>query len=110
MKWEKQTPIDNPYKGCWCSTADKVLHFGRGIRIAVGFGFAALTKNSEVIWQEDSSKEYDECMLYDEAEAMAAADPDNDWRIHLEAPLSENHYQRQGEKCWVLYKTGEGFA
>lgn len=41
---------------------------------------------------------------------MAAEDQDHDWRIHLVAPLSERHYQRQGEKMWVLYEKGQGFA
>ena len=37
-------------------------------------------------------------------------EPDNDWRIHLIAPLSERHYQRQGNNHWVLYEKGQGFA
>lgn len=41
---------------------------------------------------------------------MAKRDPDRDWRIHLVAPLSERHYQRQGEGRWILYEKGEGFA
>lgn len=37
-------------------------------------------------------------------------DEDNDWRIHLVAPLSERHYQRQDKNKWVLYEKGQGFA
>ncbi|WP_435550445.1 hypothetical protein [Desulfobacterium sp. N47] len=45
-----------------------------------------------------------------QAENLAVADPNRDWRIHLISPFSERHYQRQGECHWVLYEKGEGFA
>jgi len=49
-------------------------------------------------------------MTVQQAEVLAAQDPNHDWRIHLIAPLSECHYQRQGKELWVLYKKGQGFA
>jgi len=77
--------------------------------IGVGFGKAWLSKGDEVVWEENHD---DDCalMTVTEAEALAAADPDQDWRIHYYGPLSEAHYQRQGAGLWVLYAKGEGFA
>lgn len=78
-------------------------------RIGVGFGIASLTKNDEEIFIEEG-QDWDELLSYKEAEELAAKEPDQDWRIHLIAPLSERHFQRQGEKHWVLYEKGKGFA
>lgn len=79
--------------------------------IAVGFGCANLTKGNEVIYDEqDTDEESGDYMTVEQAEALAAADPKHDWRIHLVAPMSERHYQRQGPEQWVLYEKGMGFA
>ena len=67
-----------------------------------------LTKDGEVIWQENARTE--EYMTGAEAEALAAADPDHDWRISLMGPLREREYQRHEDGAWVLVKTGDGFA
>lgn len=77
--------------------------------IGVGFGMAALEKDGQVVFEE-CGQDFDELMTVEQAESLAAADPRHDWRIHLVAPLSERHYQRQGEKHWVLYEKGMGFA
>jgi hypothetical protein len=74
--------------------------------VAVGFGSAWLSRDGEMVREERG----DDFITAGEAEALAAADPDRDWRIHLIAPLSERHYQRQGEAHWVLYEKGPGFA
>ena len=111
--WEKKKPIKGGRGGCLiCPPIYKELPLGKGIRIAVGFGDAVLIKDNITVWSEESERceSYDDCMLYDKAEEMAAADPDHDWRIHLIAPLKESYYQRQGTKKWVLYKKGQGFA
>ncbi len=78
-------------------------------RIAVGFGYAALTKNGEVIWQENTH-EWEDCLTVAQAEALAAADPDNDWRIVLHGPLRGQTYQRHGAMQWMLVEKNEGFA
>jgi hypothetical protein len=77
--------------------------------IAVGFGSATLEKDGQVVYDENGVDE-DEFISAKEAEEMASSDPNHDWRIHLIAPLSERHYQRQGDEHWVLYEKGEGFA
>lgn len=78
-------------------------------RIAVGFGMAALIKDGEWVWMEDGH-EWHECMTVAQAEKLAAADPDHDWRIVLDGPLRGSTYQRHGEMRWVLVKTNQGFA
>ncbi|MFH2043684.1 MAG: hypothetical protein ABIK92_00890 [Pseudomonadota bacterium] len=78
--------------------------------IAVGFGNALLTKNGECIYSEIETQSCNDYMTVAQAEELAAADPYQDWRIHLVAPFREQHYQRQGKRHWVLYNKGEGFA
>lgn len=107
-KWEKLPAIEGGFGGCLiCGYQHPVLPMES--IIAVGFGWASLTKNDETLYSEDPQEE-DKIITVAQAEEMAAKDPDHDWRIHLVAPLSERHYQRQGEKHWVLYEKGKGFA
>lgn len=94
--------------------------------IAVGFGYAGVTKDGrevlseqqvEILYdsngemlpedQQPPDSEYHTCA---DAEALAVADPDHDWRIHLEAALSGRVFQRQGNANWVLVEQNEGFA
>jgi len=89
-----------------CQAAETVFPYD-GL-IAVGFGYAALTKDGEVVIQEGPNDE--EIMTCADAEKLAEANPDHDWRIHLVGPLRERLFQRQGVGNWVLIKQGEGFA
>jgi hypothetical protein len=81
-------------------------------RISVGFGDAKLTKNGETIWEEDKTSDYsyDDCMSVAEAEELAKADPDHDWRIVIYGALSGRTYQRHGEMQWMLIERNLGFA
>lgn len=110
MGWEKLPAIEGGPGGCLhCGYKHPILPMDAVI--AVGFGSASLTKGDECIYDEqDVGHTYKDYLTVEQAEEMAARDPDHDWRIHLFAPLSERHYQRQGEKHWVLYEKGEGFA
>jgi hypothetical protein len=79
--------------------------------IGVGFGEAGLSKDGEVVWEEAPDMGcYEDYMTVAQAESIASADPDHDWRIHFYGPLSEGYYQRQGTENWVLYSQGRGFA
>ena len=49
-------------------------------------------------------------MAFADAEALAAQDPDHDWRIVLHGPLSGRTYQRHGPGQWMLVEKNEGFA
>lgn len=109
MKWKKEKPIKGGFGGC--------LHCGyqydiapEEMLIAVGFGIATVTKNGKEIYNENSIENESDLWTLKEAEEEALKDEDNDWRIHLVAPLSERHYQRQDKNKWVLYGKGQGFA
>jgi hypothetical protein len=110
MAWEKLPGIDGGHGGCLnCGYQHAVLPMEK--IIAVGFGNAGITKDGECVWDEqEANGDFDACLTAAQAEDMAAKDPYHDWRIYLVAPLSERHYQRQGDKHWVLYEKGNGFA
>lgn len=77
--------------------------------LGVGFGDVTVTKDGELIYSE-IGREMNELWNGEDAENEALKDPDHDWRVHFYAPLYEAHYQRQGDKHWVLVEKGEGFA
>lgn len=78
-------------------------------RIAVGFGFAALLRDSKAVWVE-SNQDWNKCLSVRAAEARARKHPRSDWRIVLDGPLHGETYQRQGRNRWVLVKKTQGFA
>jgi len=79
--------------------------------ISVGFGVAIVTKDDEEIYREALDVETpDDVWTTADAEKLAAADPDHDWRITLVAQSYEKEYQRQGKDRWVLISSGLGFA
>ena len=78
-------------------------------RIAVGFGFAALTRDGDAVWVEEG-QDYGDCLSVRQAENRARKDPRRDWRIVLHGPMHGETYQRQGRDRWVLVEKNEGFA
>lgn len=85
--------------------------------ITVGFGAAFVTRNGEYVYDENTEvyaakREKREAVFWEgkDAEERAAQSPDDDWKIHLIAPLYEAVYQRQGANHWVLVEKGLGFA
>lgn len=77
--------------------------------LGVGFGQCFVSKGDESVWFEDSNDDA-ELPLLERFEAMAAADPDHDWRAVFDAPMWSGTWQRQGEGTWLLIERGEGFA
>ena len=110
MTWEKLKPIEGGPGGCLhCGYQHEILPMTAVI--GVGFGSAGITKDGKHVWDEQEAEgDFDKLMTAEQAESLAAIDPDHDWRIYLIAPLSERHYQRQGKGHWVLYEKGPGFA
>lgn len=107
MSFEKMKPIQGGYGGCMnCGYQYDILPMDS--LIAVGFGYASVTKNGKEVYCENDNE--DNLWKAQDAENEAVKDEDNDWRIHLIAPLSERHYQRQDKNNWVLYEKGQGFA
>ena len=79
--------------------------------IAVGFGAATVTRDGVVMIDgERTYSQTGDAPVAADAEALAARDPDHDWRITLFGPLHGEEYQRQGEGQWVLIEKNEGFA
>lgn len=108
-EWKKEKPIKGGFGGCMhCGYQHDIAP--EDMLIAVGFGVATVSKNGKEIYNEMQVKDEKKLWTLKEAEQEALKDEDNDWRIHLVAPLSERHYQRQGINHWVLYEKGQGFA
>lgn len=104
--WIKQPAIVGAFSGGAARGPDL---FPAHAVIAVGFGYASLTKNGETIFTESNDPK-DVAMTGAAAETMAAADPDHDWRITMGRPLSTRIYQRHAPGEWVLIAQDKGFA
>jgi hypothetical protein len=78
--------------------------------IAIGFGMAEVTCDGRTVLDGEAAIDKGEEITGADAERAAAADPDHDWRIQIEGPLSGRTYQRQGANNWVLVEQNEGFA
>lgn len=108
--WVKQPAIAGTLGGC-LNCGPRPSFFPPEAQIAVGFGYAALHRDGEPVYMEpnDAQAESD-YMTGAQAEALAAADPDHDWQIVLDAPLSGRTYQRHGPGEWALIEQNLGFA
>lgn len=78
--------------------------------IGVGFGYAALTQDDQLIYMEPARYDIDWWMTVGHAERLALEEPDHNWQISLQAPLRGRTYQRHGPGKWVLIESNEGFA
>jgi hypothetical protein len=104
----KLPAIEGEHGGCF-NCGPRPSTFPAGGIIGVGFGCAMLTCDGRIVYVERPDSEEDD-MNGAQAELLAAADPDHDWRIVLEAPMSSREYQRHGPDLWVLVRQGDGFA
>lgn len=77
--------------------------------VAVGFGTAEVRKNGAMVIDGERPPN-DEWVTFADAEALAVAEPEEDWRVVLDGPLHGETYQRQGLGNWVLVKRNQGFA
>jgi len=91
---------------CGCGSHDTM---SMDAILAVGFGDVNVTCDDKCVYSE-TVVENEQFWTGQNAEDAASKDPDHDWRVHFYAPLYEAHYQRQGEKHWVLVDKGQGFA
>lgn len=111
MSWTKLEPIKGGHGGCMnCGYQYDTAPMD--MIIAVGFGCAQVTKNGQIVYDENQVCQYDwnDAWTVLKAEEEARKEPDNDWRIIMKAPLSGRTYQRQGESNWVLVDKNNGFA
>lgn len=105
--WEKLPALPGKGNPCLCcppipakASMDKI--------IAVGFGSADVTRDGELVLDGEHSE--DGWITFAHAEALAALDPDHDWRATLFGPLHGEVYQRHGPGEWMLVEKNEGFA
>ena len=78
--------------------------------IAVGFGVAFVSRDGEQVLDGESVSDTDGFLTFADAEKMAVADPDHDWRVVLHGPLHGETYQRQGPSEWNCIERNDGFA
>lgn len=105
--WKKEQPIKGHIRGCAFNPVYDVAPMG--MLIAVGFGEAKVKKDNETVYNELHIDDPDEFWTTQDAENVAAKDPDHDWRIVLYAPLYGRTFQRQDGE-WVLIEENQGFA
>jgi len=79
-------------------------------RVAVGFGFAGIEKDGEILYSEPYNASWEDIPTLMTFENMARKDPDHDWRLILDGPLHGEEYQRQGRTLWIMVKSNKGFA
>ena len=107
-RWEALPPAESKFNSSCpnCGMMSQTLPMDSVI--AVGFGQANITRDNAMIYFESRLDE--EYPTAQQAEEIAAQNPDHDWRITYHGPLSDKQYQRQGPGRWVLVATGRGFA
>jgi hypothetical protein len=77
------------------------------VRMHAGFGVTALKRDGQ--WVE-SYFDYEKCPTFRRFENVARKDPDHDWQVQVDGPLSDVTYQRHGLNEWVAVAKGMGFA
>lgn len=110
--WTKLPAIPGKVVGCLCCGGNKGVYPLDDI-FAVGFGDAGITRDGEPVWTEmDDGREadFEDLPTLRRFEALAAADPDHDWRLYRHGPLKGGEWQRHGDGAWVLIAEDEGFA
>lgn len=110
MSFEKKPAVKEQdiHWGCLnCTTAATVAPLD--MIIAVGFGSAMVTKNGELIYDEQSVED-EKYWTVQDAENLAKLEPDCDWRIEKFGPLHGETFQRQGDANWVCIESNQGFA
>jgi hypothetical protein len=97
---------------CSCGCGLRSQHANMAGYPHPGFGGVRLTRDGECVypWGEDTTFDDEADRICREYEDVAAGDPEHDWRLRIDGPLSDYTYQRQGEALWVLVEQGVGFA
>jgi len=79
--------------------------------ICVGFGDARVLRDGETVY--DGEREWErgrEPWTVQDAENLAAADPDHDWRILMHGALSGRTFRRNDVGKWIEVASNQGFA
>lgn len=75
--------------------------------IAVGFGIARITKDNEIVFDEQDDEE--NFHLLEEFDDRAENEP-GVWQCVLNAPLWNATWQRVASRQWKCIESGKGFA
>lgn len=106
-----ETPLTEPASSGCSHCPDKPVVAPMDSLLAVGFGSCTVTKNGDVVYDEQRwDVEKEDYPTLGRYELLAQSEPDADWRMEKYAPLYEVEYQRQGKENWVLIRKGLGFA
>lgn len=101
MSAELLPAIQPKHIGCLCcGGASPCFNLDR--EIEVGFGAAFVSRDGNNLDPTPRNGH--------EAEAIAANDPDHDWRIGMYGPLRGELYQRHAAGNWALIEENKGFA
>ena len=109
MSWKKLKPIKGGFGGC-LNCGYQHDEAPMDMVIAVGFGIANVTRDGEEVYNGLEHEDGQDFWTTQDAENEALKDPDHDWRITMNAPLSYRVYQRHDSGKWMLVKRGPGFA
>jgi len=100
-------PLEHaPRSGC-LNCGSKPLRVKLNQRLHAGFGVTALIRDGESV---ESYFDYEKCPTFQRFENVARKDPEHDWRVQVDGPLSDVTYQRHGPNEWVAVAKGLGFA
>lgn len=107
MEWQKLPPLEYPpHSGC-LNCGSKPLRVPLRYNPHPGFGMVTLLRNGEAV---ETQVDYEKATTFIHFENVARRDPDHDWRVVSDGPLSDVTWQRHGPKEWVAVAKGLGFA
>ena len=92
--WKKEPASEGKQGSCLhCGPRPSLSLFPPNGFISVGFGYAGLHRDGKPVWSEpllsaNENESKGDYMTGAKAEELAAEDPDHDWRIVLEGPLT----------------------
>lgn len=105
--WVKLPPLAHaPHSGC-LNCGSKPLRVKLNVRLHPGFGVTTLQRDGETVEQ---FFDYEDCPTFRRFENVARKDPEHDWRVKVDGPLSDVTYQRHDLNEWVAVESGMGFA
>ncbi len=109
---EASQPAASDSAAARCAGEAPPVLLGMDDMIATGCGVAEVTRDGVVVIDGEArgraAKSWDDFAYGADAEELAAADPDHDWRILIDGPFTSAIYQRKATNEWVRIGAGEG--
>ena len=98
-----ESPV-NPAPATWLLPALDGVPLSLDWEVDTGMGIGFVLKDGERIYASNEGAP----RVCAEFEALAAMDPDHDWRILFLDSTCELHFQRHGSNCWMLIEKNGG--